>query len=1051
MDSELELMRQIADRLSQHSQRQDPPEQFLDRAALVGNFDLEQLYAGASPAEGRFLASSCSVVEQEGKSAWQLRSDLRQARLQSLLTSREQLQKALSDVRRIGYSAASADTLTAALHDVLSGDRVALDVKSREELAAYRTVASWLRSADSTEIDDFQRQIEVQEVLEPFRFLVAYDGHTGKDAFVGRDDELKVLRTFVSAQHSAGMLRSARRVAQRVLGSVDDLLVVSGTGGVGKSTLLAKFILQLVASNSSSATVPFAYLDLDRSTLSAIQPATLLLEASRQFEWQLPDQAAALRTLRMDTRDAINTARSVKAPTSKLSSNEEDDENFDETLDPELLDERDLRLYLMRFASILSNAARTSPLILLIIDTFEEAQLQGDDAVARIEQFIEIARAQAHGPTLRIILSGRDEIGDRFAGATRVTLKEFQDTNSKALFLERRGVAREVAESVASSLNGKPLTLLLASTLIKEEGREAVSVSFTTALLDKIRKNLIDGILYKRILEHIEDEEVRRLVHPGLVLRRIDADVVEKVLVPALGLKLDATRIARTLHALRRQKDLIAIDDDGSIRHRQDVRGQMLELMIEEDRKTVDQLHRHALDYYLARQKDPANWKTRMRDRAEELYHQLSLGTDLETVADRWTQKARPALAMALDELTSDAAQVTLKILLGRTLKVGEPDRVPPKIQAEYVRRLAIRQIKSEVDPVAAVRTLNQATSSMGKFEAQELELRALAHDRAGLWRPAAEHFRRILEPFIDSAVQPLRGATRIQRLNMLLDFAERNPDFMPTQIDALVSNVMHEIESANRLKNAGLNAIALAGQRLLALQLAPRLRTLLPFHGEEMFLDSNFSQVPTNEDRWVLALTRRPEQNGPLFIDRLHWSQALQNQLTFLTTSLDQVGTRTSFAESIRDCCQILFRATRGKARVDYGGVSAEALGFLIRHLLRPVTPNWYVPMAAQLLIMTSGRIYGRHLLEPDGTLEFSVGVIDRDRVYSTTKALSQLFSELDQIGMLDHTIQRYVRFGGMTPIPEFAHLLKQRHIWRRGLFGELDERLKRLLWPNG
>src|ERR1700738_2907883 len=104
------------------------------------------------------------------------------------------------------------------------------------------------------------------------------------DLFVGRKDELAQLRAFVDVLASESFTEKATRAGRRVLGGGSRSMLISGTGGVGKSTLIGKFIL-LHVDNPAPQPLRFAYLDFDRSTLSAVQPATLLLALIRQIEW----------------------------------------------------------------------------------------------------------------------------------------------------------------------------------------------------------------------------------------------------------------------------------------------------------------------------------------------------------------------------------------------------------------------------------------------------------------------------------------------------------------------------------------------------------------------------------------------------------------------------------------------------------------------------------------------------------------------------------------------------------------------------------------------
>ena len=43
-------------------------------------------------------------------------------------------------------------------------------------------------------------------------------------------------------------------------------------------------------------------------------------------------------------------------------------------------------------------------------------------------------------------------------------------------------------------------------------------------------REVLQGVLFRRILGHIHTPEIRQLAHPGLVLRRITPDLIKEVL-----------------------------------------------------------------------------------------------------------------------------------------------------------------------------------------------------------------------------------------------------------------------------------------------------------------------------------------------------------------------------------------------------------------------------------------------------------------------------------------------------------------------------------------
>ena len=67
--------------------------------------------------------------------------------------------------------------------------------------------------------------------------------------------------------------------------------MIHGPGGMGKSTLLARFILDQVDRDRASR-IPFAYLDFDRQDLSIRDTMVLVAEIMRQLGVQYPTEGS---------------------------------------------------------------------------------------------------------------------------------------------------------------------------------------------------------------------------------------------------------------------------------------------------------------------------------------------------------------------------------------------------------------------------------------------------------------------------------------------------------------------------------------------------------------------------------------------------------------------------------------------------------------------------------------------------------------------------------------------------------------------------------------
>src|SRR5262249_29259778 len=131
-----------------------------------------------------------------------------------------------------------SDPVDRMLRGFLTGWAPALTDLSRDELAAARDVSAWLRKAGFVELptgDEIVGRFDWKALLEPFEHLA------GKH-FGGRKSELAMLRSYVDVLPPSTLSGKARASLARVLNITQKpTLVICGPGGVGKSTLVARF------------------------------------------------------------------------------------------------------------------------------------------------------------------------------------------------------------------------------------------------------------------------------------------------------------------------------------------------------------------------------------------------------------------------------------------------------------------------------------------------------------------------------------------------------------------------------------------------------------------------------------------------------------------------------------------------------------------------------------------------------------------------------------------------------------------------------------------
>ena len=251
------------------------------------------------------------------------------------------------DARRSVLAAASAQDIANALSWTKSHFDDAVSVALREQLSArpaglesvgsiglestdlpmleaQRLAATLLHGVDRVrplDLDDLSREITFRRLLRPFRRMVGApdsDGATldpAKVRFFGREVEIENLRKYVGVVPASGLFGRvvglAARVGQALLGARP--LFIWGIGGVGKTTLIAKFVLE--HAEAARSRYPFAYLDFDRATLSARRLELLLAEMCEQVGAQFPELTEPMRALQDKARAlSLDAPSEVTAP-----------------------------------------------------------------------------------------------------------------------------------------------------------------------------------------------------------------------------------------------------------------------------------------------------------------------------------------------------------------------------------------------------------------------------------------------------------------------------------------------------------------------------------------------------------------------------------------------------------------------------------------------------------------------------------------------------------------------------------------------------------------
>ncbi|MFN2178328.1 MAG: tetratricopeptide repeat protein [Candidatus Promineifilaceae bacterium] len=659
----------------------------------------------------KLLIDCEQILEGPLHGLWRLTHSARRAQLRRL-GNREAMRAMLAMTQERPSSPAQH-----AFEQLLSGEPPGIEEMARDDLAAMITVRGWLDGIleDLPARGTLSAALARADLLAPMRRLL-------RNGFVNREQELAQLREYVDGDAQDG--REAP-------------LFIYGSGGVGKSTLLAQFILTLAQDSERS----FAYVDIDRPTIRPQEPLTILLEVITQLQAQYHFDEIARNDLVNSIVDEMGRVEEghTKESLSSGSGYEFYVNKLGETVRRALSDQQ------VEYAP---------PVI--VVDTFEEAQWFGHGTV---EGLLDLLFALHNSGQFRVVISGRvlpDEfLSDAFYG--RVTLPvadpELLQEELAAIPLPERPLNVNVLDEEASRellavavaqaslppltveeqtdiigiVTRNPMCLKLAVRLLQNEGIEKLRET-RRLFLAQLKAEKIQALLYGRILSHIKKHDVRQVAYPGLVVRRITPDVIREVLAGPCKLKLTAERNEDNIFEdMRREAALVVFDSaDKSLRHRPDVRRAMLlDLTDHVDEETVAAIDLAAVTYY-ARFDDPAS-------RAEEIYHRLRRHEPGDDLDARWLPEAARYLKDAGAELPA-----TQRLWLARWLNITLDDDVRQEADQEAWEDQAARsagRYLASADAWTALKILEEREERLPRSRLYDLQAEAYrilgAHDQA--------------------------------------------------------------------------------------------------------------------------------------------------------------------------------------------------------------------------------------------------------------------------------------------------------------------------------
>jgi hypothetical protein len=218
-------------------------------------------------------------------------------------------------------------------------------------------------------------------------------------------------------------------------------------------------------------------------------------------------------------------------------------------------------------------------------------------------------------------------------------------------------------------VNGNPLGLRLAAQVFAREGLTGVEQAIGRQRLSAaVSEERVQGLLHARIVAHLDNDDLKKLADPGLIVRRLTVDVVRDVLAKPCGITFDKTTPEVLFQALRNEVSLVEMINDTTVRHRPDVRLIMLPSQRQRLSDIAKQIDDAAVRYW-GRFTGPV-------ERAEELYHRMWRGDSVAELERRWMPDAAPQLEEALDEFQVVAPEGEARIWLSEKLERELPEDV---------------------------------------------------------------------------------------------------------------------------------------------------------------------------------------------------------------------------------------------------------------------------------------------------------------------------------------------------------------------------------------
>lgn len=669
------------------------------------------------------LADVCDTRPADAEGFWLIRTPTRHALLEAL--SEPALVEGVAKRRRLDTDEQTRDLLAVLLDEApLSRAEIQEVLQTARERGAFERIILALDRAGT--------RAPSHDLLEQARAaLVRFDqekkmAQVAERGFFGREMEY--------ARVAAWLEFSAQAPPATCL-------FLTGAPGIGKSTLLAESVRRSYAQQRPL----ILRLDFDRAGLDVQDLLGLTMEATRQLADQMDTGIKELHYARLkagemfDKEKASHSTNRHALPTTLV----------------------------RRLGAAVSSSGRP---VLVILDTLEVLRSRGETHPVRLFDWLDSLLEHGVKP-MYVLAAGRGDALDsvqripKLSNARPRQIEHFElmglDNHAAGEFLLKLGAPQRYWQELLELAQGNPLKLRLGAEVAKRTSDKRLPRR-------KRGEEISSAFLYRLLLSRIDDPLLKRLAHPGLIVRRINAQVIREVLAPALGLgKLTIEHAEKLWEQLATQHWLVEPDPGapGFLKHRSDMRTLLLPLLYSTSAVKSARVDAAALRWF-ARLDQP--WA-----QVEAVYHQLQLTRMGNTLPSVPSQIAAQFDAQTLEELPRQVADGLRSIRGERTSELRGDWSAGSRDREAVIVRESITILKRQDWVEGAY--LARSIVSEG-----DLDVRSPAADavRMLLWRSGqwAEAKRWLAERdrFTDSDadVYELPEALALVRLEMRAEFS---------------------------------------------------------------------------------------------------------------------------------------------------------------------------------------------------------------------------------------------------------------------------------------